>query len=240
MRESGDRGRFLVGEKARMLVQRQWAGLIALFLVLSGGVAYAANTVGSGDIINESILSQDIKNGQVKTADIGDGEVTTADAKDDNLTGRDIAPDSLRGADIDESTLSGGGGGGGGLGRAQVARDSTAAAMNTLGVGGLDPAADQVIQTTLPTGNWVVEANATFGANSSVERNISCGLFDANNPLTEGNTHTQAAAIFSATMSLTGVSDGGVVRLACATDPASAQVRDRILVATEVGNVTGP
>ncbi|MGH9876977.1 MAG: hypothetical protein ACREBU_04820 [Nitrososphaera sp.] len=33
--------------------------------------AYAANTVGLADIINESIQSEDIKNGQVKAADIG-------------------------------------------------------------------------------------------------------------------------------------------------------------------------
>ncbi|MGI0016792.1 MAG: hypothetical protein ACREBU_25510, partial [Nitrososphaera sp.] len=33
--------------------------------------AYAANTVGSVDIIDESIQSVDIKNGQVKAADIG-------------------------------------------------------------------------------------------------------------------------------------------------------------------------
>jgi hypothetical protein len=32
--------------------------------------AYAANTVGSSDIIDESILSRDIKNGQVKKSDI--------------------------------------------------------------------------------------------------------------------------------------------------------------------------
>lgn len=32
--------------------------------------AYAANAIGSGDIIDESIQSADIKNGQVKAADI--------------------------------------------------------------------------------------------------------------------------------------------------------------------------
>ena len=32
--------------------------------------AYAANTIGSSDIINETILSEDIKNSQIKAADI--------------------------------------------------------------------------------------------------------------------------------------------------------------------------
>jgi len=40
--------------------------------------AYAANTVGSSDIIDESILSQDIKNGQVMNSDIAYGAVTNS------------------------------------------------------------------------------------------------------------------------------------------------------------------
>jgi hypothetical protein len=43
---------------------------VALFAAL-GGTAYAADTIGSSDIINESILSQDIKNGEVMTSDLG-------------------------------------------------------------------------------------------------------------------------------------------------------------------------
>ena len=44
---------------------------IACFGVLAGGTAYAANTIGSADVIDESLLSQDIKNGEVKNSDIG-------------------------------------------------------------------------------------------------------------------------------------------------------------------------
>ena len=104
----------------------------------------------------------------------------------------------------------------------------------------LDPGVDQVIQTSLPSGNWVVTATATFGGGGGGEKLINCGLYDANNPLSEGNTHTQSLATFSAAISLTGVSDGGIVRLACATDSATAFVRDKMLVASQVGNVTGP
>ena len=32
-------------------LRAQWAGVLALFLVLTGGVAYAANTVFSSDIV---------------------------------------------------------------------------------------------------------------------------------------------------------------------------------------------
>ena len=58
------------------LVRGQWAGLLALFLVIAGGTAYAANTIGSSDIID----------GQVKTADIGNNQVFSADVRDDTLS----------------------------------------------------------------------------------------------------------------------------------------------------------
>src|SRR5262245_38917363 len=44
-------------------LRRQWIGVLALFLVLSGGGAYAL----SG---HNSVSSDDIKNGQVKAADL--------------------------------------------------------------------------------------------------------------------------------------------------------------------------
>ena len=88
----------------------QWAGLLALFLVIAGGTAYAANTIGSSDIIDESILSRDIKNGEVQTADIGNNQVRGNDVRNANLpggglTGSDILGDSLGGGEIDESAL---------------------------------------------------------------------------------------------------------------------------------------
>jgi len=43
--------------------------------------AYAANTIGSADIIDESILSEDIKNGQVKASDIATDAVTADEIK---------------------------------------------------------------------------------------------------------------------------------------------------------------
>ena len=76
----------------------------------TGGVAYAANTVFSSDIVD----------GEVKTADVGDNQIRGADVRDDSLTGgglteADLAPnsvgtseaDGLRGTDIAERTLSG-------------------------------------------------------------------------------------------------------------------------------------
>jgi hypothetical protein len=70
---------------------------LALFLVLSGGVVYAANTIGSADIID----------GEVKNADLGANAVTGAKVFPSSLTGADVAGNSLAGSDIDEATLAG-------------------------------------------------------------------------------------------------------------------------------------
>jgi len=43
-------------------VRQQWMGALALFLVLTGGIAYAANTVFSRDIVNNQIRSVDVRN----------------------------------------------------------------------------------------------------------------------------------------------------------------------------------
>ena len=79
-------------------VRSQWAGFLALFLVIAGGTAYAANTIGSADIIN----------GQVKSADIGTGQVQAADVRSDSLPGGGLTSDdiySLTGDDIGDESL---------------------------------------------------------------------------------------------------------------------------------------
>ena len=60
-------------------------GALALFVVLTGGTAYAANTVFSSDIVN----------GEVKTADLANNAVRTGKVLNENLTGADIVESSL-------------------------------------------------------------------------------------------------------------------------------------------------
>jgi hypothetical protein len=64
---------------------------IACFGVLAGGTAYAANTVGSADVIDESLLTQDIRNGEVKNSDLANNSVGSGRVIDGSLTGGDIA-----------------------------------------------------------------------------------------------------------------------------------------------------
>ncbi len=86
-------------------IRNQWAGFLSLFLVLTGGVAYAANTIGSSDIIDESILSRDVKNGAIATVDLAANAVRTANVLNESLTGHDIQDNTIGGADVNETLL---------------------------------------------------------------------------------------------------------------------------------------
>ena len=92
-------------------LRQQWIGAVALFLVVAGGTAYAANTVFSTDIVDGQVKTVDLATGAIVTAKIADGAVTSAKVLDGTLQGRDVADNSLKGADIDESSLAGVGGG---------------------------------------------------------------------------------------------------------------------------------
>jgi hypothetical protein len=89
--------------------------VLALFIAVGTGGAYAANTIGSSDIIDESIQSADIKNGQVTFVDVQpnsigtvrlqNGGVATADLKDGAVDSSKVLNDSLGGDDVNESSL---------------------------------------------------------------------------------------------------------------------------------------
>ena len=94
---------------------------IAVFVAVSTGGAYAANTVFSTDIVdgevktpdiaNQAVAASQLKAAAVTTNKLADNAVTTQKVKDDDLTGADVLDNALKGADIDESTLSNIGGG---------------------------------------------------------------------------------------------------------------------------------
>jgi hypothetical protein len=57
--------------------------------------AYAANTIGSSDIIDESILSQDIKNGEVRKDDIATNAVTNSKIASSSISNSKVANDAI-------------------------------------------------------------------------------------------------------------------------------------------------
>jgi hypothetical protein len=68
-----------MGSKFLVHLRRQWMGALALFLVLTGGVAYAANTVFSEDIVNGEVKTADLANNSIRSTKIGSGQVTAQD-----------------------------------------------------------------------------------------------------------------------------------------------------------------
>ena len=78
---------------------------LALFLALAGG-AVAAATIGSGDVVNNSLKSADLKNAAgVKGADVKQSSLRGPDVRNGNVGGPQVAADSLTGADVNEPSL---------------------------------------------------------------------------------------------------------------------------------------
>jgi hypothetical protein len=73
-------------------------GYVALFLVLTGGTAYALD--GSN-----TVFTDDIVNGEVRAPDIGADAVGSGKVLNNSLSGSDLRDDSVTGADVVESTL---------------------------------------------------------------------------------------------------------------------------------------
>src|SRR3954451_868470 len=78
---------------------------LALFIALGGASASAANTIGSDDVVDESLQSVDIKNGEVKTPDIAAGGVNTSHIKDGAIKDTDLATDSVGSTKIKDGSV---------------------------------------------------------------------------------------------------------------------------------------
>jgi hypothetical protein len=68
---------------------------IAVVVAIGTGSAYAAATIGSPEVIDESLTSVDVKN----------ASLTGGDVADSSLTGADVLNGSLAGTDIKDSTI---------------------------------------------------------------------------------------------------------------------------------------
>lgn len=68
--------------------------LLALFVAL-GGAGYAAATVGSAQVKNNSLRGKDIRNGTITGRDVRNSGLAGRDVKNNSLSGRDIAEGKL-------------------------------------------------------------------------------------------------------------------------------------------------
>src|ERR671914_502174 len=77
---------------------------IALFLAL-GGVSYAALSVGSRQIRNNSVRTQDLRNNDIRSRDIRNNDIRSRDIRNRTIVGRDVLTNALGGLQINENTL---------------------------------------------------------------------------------------------------------------------------------------
>jgi hypothetical protein len=77
---------------------------LALFLAL-GGVSYAALSVGSRQIRNNSVRTQDLRNNDVRSRDIRNNDVRSRDIRNRTIVNRDVLSNTLGGLQINEATL---------------------------------------------------------------------------------------------------------------------------------------
>jgi hypothetical protein len=83
-------------------------GYVALFLVLTGGSAYAldgSNTVFSDDIVNGEVKKDDLGGNAVVTGKIADGGVGIADLAASSVTSGKVADNSLNSADLGTASV---------------------------------------------------------------------------------------------------------------------------------------
>jgi hypothetical protein len=86
-------------------LRAQWAGFLALFIVIAGGTAYAADTVFSSDIVDGEVKTADLATSSVRTQEIVNGQVANADLRGDAVDSSKVLNDSLTGLDIQDESL---------------------------------------------------------------------------------------------------------------------------------------
>jgi hypothetical protein len=169
-------------------LRRQWMGALALFLVLSGGTAWAANTVFSTDIVNGEVKNPDlatnavtsakIKNGEAKLGDLAPDSVNGAKAVNNSLTA-DVAESSL--GEVPAATL-------GGLGRDAGGPNNNCDPES--GQGFVTCAITQSVNVSAPTRVLVVGQIAAQPELIGTDGNGSCRIFSSAGALTESTAHT--------------------------------------------------
>ena len=87
--------------------------LLALLVAVGGTSAYAANTIRSGDIIDNEVTTTDIRDdtlgfGGLFAQDLAAGSVRSSEVLDDSLISADIKNSSLTGGDLVDLTVRGG------------------------------------------------------------------------------------------------------------------------------------
>jgi hypothetical protein len=99
-------------KRSNRLTYANVVATLALVLVIAGGTAYAANTVLSGDIVDNQVYSADVRNdglsgGGLAAQDLQAGAVGTSEVLNDTLAGGGLAAADLRSGSVGPAEAAG-------------------------------------------------------------------------------------------------------------------------------------
>jgi hypothetical protein len=155
---------------------------LALFLVLTGGVVWAAGQIGSGDIANNAVRSRHIKAGNVHASDIGTGAVSSRAVKNGSLTTADLNSSALQGGGGAVFATVSGLGSGAGTQFAKLSGPSAASSLNTTDAADIAPAGGMTVKDIgvitgqlLPSGTSRTFALSVSGSPTALACTITAG-----------------------------------------------------------------
>lgn len=107
------------------------------------------------------------------------------------------------------------------------------AAAASLPAGG-DTTVSQLSLT--PGRSYIVTASTELGNNAATANLINCTLLENFNPIASGSAALPALAVYAATVTLTGATAGGNIKLSCNPGNA-AKARNTVITAIRVGSL---
>ncbi len=132
--------------RIRAYVRQHHLALVCLFLILTGGTAYGthpggANTISTGDIINDQVFTQDLANNNMTSLDIrddtlGSGGLQAIDLRDDSVGTSEITDDAVGFHEIADNAVSSSEILFGAVGADEISNDSVGAAEIAVGAVG--------------------------------------------------------------------------------------------------------
>lgn len=216
---------------------------IAVFLVIGGASALAAsqlgkNTVGTKQLKNNAVTTSKIKKEAVTTAKIKKGAVTANKLAANSVATSNVANGAVTTEKIGEGAVT--------SGKLAAGERSEAfhAEFTSTSPQLANPIAEPpttVLSTSIPTGgHYVVTAETELINTIGETRFTECFLSDDGVGIAEMSDQYEPALIFpSGGVSMTGISDGGTLKLACKSNGNNTFAFKAQIIAVRVGAVTG-
>jgi hypothetical protein len=227
---------------------------LAVFLILGGGAAFAAlgkNTVGTkqlkknavttAKIKNEAVTSGKLKNGAVVNGKLGGGAVTADKIADSAVTSGKVADSAVTTGKIANDAVTAGKLAAGERSEAFVAEEPSGTVELQKSLAELPTT---VVTLKVPTsGNYVVTGNTelifSIGSSPPETALTECFLNDDGTSIGEMSSTTREGLIFpGGGVSVSGISDGGTLTLACKSNTKNTFAFKRKIIAVRVGSVS--